>query len=155
MNNLTFGNDAYQYYETICSGAPAGPGFNGADAVHTHMTNSRLDRPGNPRNTLSRGFGRLPYPPEFRRAWQMARRQWHTTHDPNPREAGIRRALRPSPRRAVRRKGGEPGQTGRNYVRRNDGTIEELIGAAHTVLDAGEAFTVVTPTGGGFGKPEA
>ena len=45
MNNLTFGNDAYQYYETICSGAPAGPGFNGADAVHTHMTNSRLTDP--------------------------------------------------------------------------------------------------------------
>ncbi len=45
MNNLTFGNDEYQYYETICSGAPAGPGFNGADAVHTHMTNSRLTDP--------------------------------------------------------------------------------------------------------------
>ena len=45
MNNLTFGNDRYQYYETICSGAPAGPGFDGADAVHTHMTNSRLTDP--------------------------------------------------------------------------------------------------------------
>jgi 5-oxoprolinase (ATP-hydrolysing) len=49
-------------------------------------------------------------------------------------------------------KGGEDGQTGRNYVRRNDGTIDELIGAAHTVLEAGEAFTVVTPTGGGYGR---
>ena len=38
MNNFTFGDDTYQYYETICSGAPAGPGFNGAAAVHTHMT---------------------------------------------------------------------------------------------------------------------
>ena len=45
MNNLTFGNARYQYYETICSGAPAGPGFDGADAVHTHMTNSRLTDP--------------------------------------------------------------------------------------------------------------
>ena len=45
MNNLTFGNAAYQYYETICSGAPAGPGFSGASAVHTHMTNSRLTDP--------------------------------------------------------------------------------------------------------------
>ena len=45
MNNLTFGNARYQYYETICSGAPAGPGFNGASAVHTHMTNSRLTDP--------------------------------------------------------------------------------------------------------------
>ena len=45
MNNLTFGNARYQYYETICSGAPAGPGFNGASGVHTHMTNSRLTDP--------------------------------------------------------------------------------------------------------------
>src|SRR3984893_15931994 len=45
MNNVTFGNARYQYYETICSGAPAGPGFNGASAVHTHMTNSRLTDP--------------------------------------------------------------------------------------------------------------
>src|SRR6202012_5167527 len=45
MNNLTFGNDRYQYYETICSGAPAGPGFSGTDAGHTHMTNTRLTDP--------------------------------------------------------------------------------------------------------------
>jgi 5-oxoprolinase (ATP-hydrolysing) len=45
MNNLTFGNDEYQYYETICSGSPAGPGFNGTDAVQAHMTNSRLTDP--------------------------------------------------------------------------------------------------------------
>ena len=45
MNNLTFGDDAYQYYETICSGAPAGQDFDGAAAVHTHMTNSRLTDP--------------------------------------------------------------------------------------------------------------
>src|SRR6202023_1530910 len=45
MNNLNFGNDKYQYYETICSGSPAGPGFDGTDAVHTHMTNTRLTDP--------------------------------------------------------------------------------------------------------------
>ncbi len=45
MNNLNFGNARYQYYETICSGSPAGPGFNGTDAVHTHMTNTRLTDP--------------------------------------------------------------------------------------------------------------
>ena len=45
MNNFTFGDDTYQYYETICSGAPAGDGFDGAAAVHTHMTNSRLTDP--------------------------------------------------------------------------------------------------------------
>src|SRR5207253_9557224 len=45
MNNLTFGNSRYQYYETICGGAGAGDGFQGASAVHTHMTNSRLTDP--------------------------------------------------------------------------------------------------------------
>src|ERR1700755_3186483 len=45
MNNLNFGNAKYQYYETICSGSPAGPGFDGTDAVHTHMTNTRLTDP--------------------------------------------------------------------------------------------------------------
>src|SRR6201985_495520 len=45
MNNLNFGNTRYQYYETICSGSPAGPGFPGTDAVHTHMTNTRLTDP--------------------------------------------------------------------------------------------------------------
>src|SRR5690606_4408212 len=45
MNNLTFGNQRTQYYETICSGAPAGPGFDGASAVHTNMTNTRLTDP--------------------------------------------------------------------------------------------------------------
>src|SRR5690606_33591395 len=45
MNNLTFGNAKYQYYETICSGSPAGPGFDGTSAVHVHMTNTRLTDP--------------------------------------------------------------------------------------------------------------
>src|SRR5260370_7684110 len=45
MNNHNFGNAQYQYYETICSGSPAGPGFPGTDAVHTHMTNTRLTDP--------------------------------------------------------------------------------------------------------------
>ena len=45
MNNLTFGNEHYQYYETICGGSGAGPGYEGTPAVHTHMTNSRLTDP--------------------------------------------------------------------------------------------------------------
>ncbi len=50
--------------------------------------------------------------------------------------------------------GGEAGQTGRNEVRRGDGSVEVLGNCDQTVLEAGEAFTVVTPTGGGYGKPE-
>ncbi|MBB3406851.1 5-oxoprolinase (ATP-hydrolyzing) [Rhizobium sp. BK316] len=155
MNNLTFGNDIYQYYETICSGAPAGPGFNGADAVHTHMTNSRLTDP----EILE---SRFPVVLEdfHIRPNSGGRGQWHAGN-------GTQRTIRAleklefavlSGHRRVAPfglKGGEPGQTGRNYVRRNDGTIDELIGAAHTVLEAGEAFTVVTPTGGGYGPKDA
>lgn len=45
MNNVTFGNERHQYYETVCGGSGAGPDFDGTDAVHTHMTNSRMTDP--------------------------------------------------------------------------------------------------------------
>jgi 5-oxoprolinase (ATP-hydrolysing) len=154
MNNLTFGNDQYQYYETICSGAPAGPGFNGADAVHTHMTNSRLTDP----EILETRFPVVLE--DFHiRPNSGGRGKWSAGN-------GTKRTIRTleklqfavlSGHRRVAPfglEGGEPGQTGKNLVRRNDGTVDELIGSAHTVLDAGEAFTVVTPTGGGYGKAE-
>ncbi len=152
MNNLTFGNDIYQYYETICSGAPAGPGFNGADAVHTHMTNSRLTDP----EILETRFPVVLE--DFHiRPKSGGRGKW-TAGNGTQRTIRTREKLEFAVLSGHRRVrpfgvgGGEPGQTGRNYVRRNDGSIDELIGAAHTVLEAGEAFTVVTPTGGGFGK---
>jgi 5-oxoprolinase (ATP-hydrolysing) len=152
MNNLTFGNDQYQYYETICSGAPAGPGFNGADAVHTHMTNSRLTDP----EILETRFPVVLE--DFHiRPHSGGRGRWSAGN-------GTKRTIRTLERLQFavlsghRRiapfgvDGGDAGETGRNYVRRNDGSIDELSGSDHTVLDAGEAFTVVTPTGGGFGK---
>ncbi|KAA0697828.1 5-oxoprolinase [Neorhizobium sp. P12A] len=154
MNNLTFGNDQYQYYETICSGAPAGPGFNGADAVHTHMTNSRLTDP----EILETRFPVVLE--DFHiRPNSGGRGKWSAGN-------GTKRTIRTleklefavlSGHRRVAPfglEGGEAGQTGRNLVRRNDGTVDELIGSAHTVLDSGEAFIVVTPTGGGYGKAE-
>ena len=103
MNNLTFGNDAYQYYETICSGAPAGPGFNGADAVHTHMTNSRLTDPEILETRFPVVLEDFHIRPNSGGRGKWIGRQRHAAHDPNAREAGIRHALRPSPRRAVRR----------------------------------------------------
>ncbi|AYG62928.1 hydantoinase B/oxoprolinase family protein [Rhizobium jaguaris] len=155
MNNLTFGNDTYQYYETICSGAPAGPGFNGADAVHTHMTNSRLTDPEILETRFPVVLEDFHIRPNSggRGRWSSGNGTQRTIRTREKLEFAVlsgHRRIAP-----FGAKGGEPGQTGRNYVRRNDGTIDELIGAAHTVLDAGEAFTVVTPTGGGYGKPEA
>jgi 5-oxoprolinase (ATP-hydrolysing) len=154
MNNLNFGNSRYQYYETICSGSPAGPGFHGTDAVHTHMTNTRLTDP----EVLE-----LRYPvvlEDFHiRKGSGGRGRWHAGD-------GVRRTIRflekmdctiLSGHRRVRPfglAGGEPGQIGENRVRRNDGHFEKLQGCDATVIDAGEAIIIQTPTAGGCGKPE-
>ncbi|KOF12459.1 5-oxoprolinase [Ensifer adhaerens] len=152
MNNLTFGNAHYQYYETICSGAAAGPGYNGADAVHTHMTNSRLTDP----EILETRFPVVLEDFHIRRG-SGGKGKW-SAGDGTKRTIRAREKLDFAILSGHRRvapfgiKGGEPGNLGQNIVRRNDGRTEELSGCAHTVLEAGEAFTVVTPTGGGYGK---
>ncbi len=154
MNNVNFGNDKYQYYETICSGSPAGPGFPGTDAVHTHMTNTRLTDPE---------ILEFRYPvvlEDFHiRKGSGGKGQWNAGD-------GIIRTMRflekmeytiLSGHRRIRPfglAGGEDGQIGENYVRRNDGTMERLKGADATVVDAGEAIIVQTPTAGGYGKPD-
>jgi 5-oxoprolinase (ATP-hydrolysing) len=153
MNNLNFGNATHQYYETICSGSPAGPGFPGTDAVHTHMTNTRLTDP----EVLE-----FRYPvvlEDFHiRKGSGGRGQWNAGD-------GVRRTIRfleqmdctiLSGHRRVRPfglAGGEAGQIGENWVRRNDGRMEKLKGADATVIDAGEAVIIQTPTAGGYGKP--
>jgi 5-oxoprolinase (ATP-hydrolysing) len=154
MNNLTFGNDEYQYYETICSGAPAGPGFNGADAVHTHMTNSRLTDP----EILETRFPVLLEDFHIRES-SGGKGKWHAG-DGTKRTIRALKTLEFAILSGHRRvapfglEGGEAGQTGRNEVRRKDGSVDVLGNCDQTVLEAGEAFTVITPTGGGFGKPE-
>ena len=152
MNNLTFGNVRHQYYETICSGAPAGPGFSGASGVHTHMTNSRLTDP----EILEARFPVVLEDFHIRRG-SGGRGQWNAGD-------GTQRTLRflekmdlaiLSGHRRVANfgvLGGAEGELGRNFVRRADGRVEELAGCDQTVLEAGDAVTVVTPTGGGWGE---
>ena len=153
MNNLTFGNDRYQYYETICSGSPAGPGFDGTDGVHVHMTNSRLTDP----EVLEFRFPVLLE--DFHiRGGSGGRGEWTSG-------AGTRRTLRflekmecaiLSSHRTVQPHGlagGEPGAVGRTEVRRADGRLEVLGGTDQTVIGPGEAVIVTTPTGGGYGAP--
>ena len=153
MNNLTFGNARVQYYETICSGAPAGPGFDGASAVHTHMTNSRLTDP----EILEFRFPVVLEDFHIRRG-SGGRGRWNAG-DGTSRTIRFREAMDLailSSRRSVPAfgsDGGEAGALGRNIVRRNDGRSENLAGCAQTMLEAGEAITIVTPTGGGFGPP--
>jgi 5-oxoprolinase (ATP-hydrolysing) len=153
MNNLNFGNEKYQYYETICSGSPAGPGFPGTDAVQTHMTNTRLTDP----EVLE-----FRYPvvlEDFHiRAGSGGRGRWSAGD-------GISRTIRflepmectiLSGHRRVRPfglEGGTAGQVGENWVRRQDGRRERLQACDDTRLGAGEAITIQTPTAGGYGEP--
>jgi N-methylhydantoinase B/oxoprolinase/acetone carboxylase alpha subunit len=226
MNNLTFGNDKYQYYETICSGSPAGvlnsgEGFDGTDGVHTHMTNSRLTDP----EVLEMRFPVLLEDFHIRRGADEWPEGVAGGHDLPPLREKVsakqteegevetsggaaNRKLPPLPvgaadhplpqgerailsgaavshegsggrgkfsagngtmrtirflekmdcailssHRTIRPHGlfgGEPGELGATFVRRNDGRIEELKGADQTVLEAGEAVIVRTPTGGGY-----
>jgi 5-oxoprolinase (ATP-hydrolysing) len=152
MNNLNFGNARYQYYETICSGSPAGPGFPGTDAVQTHMTNTRLTDP----EVLE-----LRYPvllEDFHiRKGSAGRGKWSAGD-------GVARTIRflekmqctiLSGHRRVRPfglAGGEAGQVGENSVRRKDGRVEKLKACDSTLLEAGEAVSIRTPTAGGYGK---
>jgi 5-oxoprolinase (ATP-hydrolysing) len=151
MNNVNFGNDRYQYYETICSGSPAGEGFDGADAIHTHMTNSRLTDP----EILEWRFPVVLEDFHIRHG-SGGKGRWHAG-DGTSRTIRFRERMECallSGHRRVRPfglAGGEPGELGRNSVRRLDGTIEKLEGCDQTVLEAGEAITIVTPTGGGYG----
>ncbi|HEX5931462.1 MAG TPA: hydantoinase B/oxoprolinase family protein [Methyloceanibacter sp.] len=151
MNNLTFGNESYQYYETICSGAPAGPGFDGAPAVQTHMTNSRLTDP----EVLELRYPVLVERFEIVRG-SGGKGKWRAGD-------GTLRAIRFLARmdcavlsgfrrlRPFGLLGGEEGQAGENWVRRKAGRLERLKGADQTVLEPGEAIIIKTPTGGGFG----
>lgn len=151
MNNLTFGNDRYQYYETIGGGAGAGPGFAGASAVHTHMTNTRLTDP----EVLE-----LRYPVVLE-AFQIRQHsggagRWHGGD-------GIIRKLRFRERMHVvivanhrsvppfGLEGGDPGKVGRTSVLRKDGAIEVLNSCDQRDVAAGDAIVVETPGGGGWG----
>jgi 5-oxoprolinase (ATP-hydrolysing) len=153
MNNFTFGDDTYQYYETICSGAPAGPGFDGASAVHVHMTNSRLTDP----EVLESRFPVVLEDFHVRRGsggagqWRAGDGTLRRVRFLRPMQAAILSGFRAVANPGMT--GGEPGELGRNSVRRNDGRVEILPGCAETRVEAGEAVEIVTPTGGGWGRP--
>ncbi len=151
MNNFTFGDAAHQYYETIAGGAGAGPGFAGADAVQTHMTNSRLTDP----EILEMRFPVLLE--EFAvREGSGGAGEWNGGDGTRrrvrflaPMEANIlsgRRTVAP-----FGLAGGEDGACGVNRVIRSGGGVEELPATASVRLDAGDVFEVLTPGGGGYG----
>jgi 5-oxoprolinase (ATP-hydrolysing) len=152
MNNFTFGNDIYQYYETICGGSGAGINFNGTDAVHTHMTNSRLTDPEVlewrfpvllEEFKIRRGSGGVGL---YRGGDGVIRRLRFL----EPMSASILSGHRIVPPFGLA--GGKPGQLGRNWIQRQDGTVGELGSTAIVNMLPGDTFIIETPGGGGFGN---
>ena len=153
MNNFSWGNKNYQYYETVCGGSGAGPNFHGCDGVQTHMTNSRLTDPevlewnfpvlleGFSLRRGSGGRGR------YRGGDGVIRRVRFL----EPMTASIVSERRIHPPLGMN--GGKSGKLGKNYVERALGVIEELAGSAKVDLFCGDVFVIETPGGGGFGKP--
>lgn len=157
MNNLTFGNETYQYYETICAGSPAGVlnsgrGFAGTSGVHVHMTNSRLTDPEVLEMRFpvmleefalregSGGRGAFPAGDGTLRRIRFLERM----------DCAILSSHRKVPPRGIA--GGGDGQVGRTEVRRRDGRIDVLQACDQTVLEAGETITLISPTAGGYGS---
>ncbi|MGP1396783.1 MAG: hydantoinase B/oxoprolinase family protein [Inquilinaceae bacterium] len=152
MNNFTFGDDAYQYYETICGGAGAGPDFDGESAVHTHMTNSRLTDP----EVLELRFPVLVDRFAIRRGSGGGGR--HRGGDGAIRRIRFRRPMTAAILANHRQvppfglQGGQPGKVGKTWVERADGTVEVLGSTDKAEMRAGDVFVVETPGGGGYGK---
>ncbi|MER6240158.1 hydantoinase B/oxoprolinase family protein [Streptomyces clavifer] len=153
MNNLTFGNDRVQYYETVASGSGAGDGFDGADAVQTHMTNSRLTDPE---------ILEWRYPVLLEsfavRAGSGGTGRWHGGCGTERRIRFLEPvtvALLSGHRRVAPygMAGGGPGALGGQHIERADGTVTPLNGCDTTELDTGDVLVLRTPGGGGYGAP--
>lgn len=155
MNNLLFGDATYQYYETICGGIGAGPGFNGAGPIQTHMTNTRMTDPE---------ILELRYPvrlEEFAiRRGSGGAGQWRGGDGSRRRIRFLRpmEAVIVASRRTVAPhglQGGADGAAGRQWVERHDGSVQLLRGSDRASLQPGEVFGLETPGGGGWGAPAA
>jgi 5-oxoprolinase (ATP-hydrolysing) len=162
MNNFTFGNDSYQYYETVAGGSGAGllresadaapRGFDGTDAVQTHMTNSRLTDP----EVLEWRFPVVLESFEIRRGSGGAGR-WRGG-DGTVRRVRFLESMTAAILSGNRRmaphgmNGGQPGARGHNWVRRSDGSVVELDGCDQIEMAPGDCFVIETPGGGGYGR---
>ncbi len=152
MNNLTFGDEQYQYYETICGGSGAGPTFDGCSAVHTHMTNSRLTDP----EILEWRFPVRLESFEIRRG--SGGKGKYTGGDGTTRHIRFLQPMTASFLSGHRRvppygvNGGEPGETGKNYIICADGKRVNLSGTDQYELQTNDSIVIETPGGGGFGE---
>ncbi len=155
MNNFIWGNDRHQYYETICGGAGATARRHGADAVHTHMTNTRLTDP----EILEQRHPVLLERFEVRRG--SGGRGANRGGDGAVRRLRFGEAMTANLLSSCRRiapfgvAGGEDGACGRNLLERVDGTVTELAGCARVEVGEGDVMEIHTPGGGGYGAPDA
>jgi len=152
MNNLLFGNETFGYYETICGGTGAGPGFHGADAIHHHMTNTRMTDPE---------IMEWRYPvrvEEFSvRMGSGGAGKWNGGN-------GVIRKLRFTEpvkltlltqhrvEEPYGMEGGANGKRGRQYIEKGSGETIDLKGIDAIDLNAGDAVVIQTPGGGGWGN---
>jgi 5-oxoprolinase (ATP-hydrolysing) len=153
MNNVTIGNERYQYYETVASGSGAGQGFAGTDVVQTHMTNSRLTDPEVlewrypvrlERYAIrhgSGGAGRWPGGDGGRRELRFLEPMTVTTLSSHRHVPPYGMA------------GGKPGALGRHWVEHADGSVTPMRGCDSVAVAAGDVFVIETPGGGGYGSP--
>ncbi len=152
MNNLTFGNAQYQYYETISGGSGAGDGFDGTSVVQTHMTNSRLTDP----EVLEFRFPVRLQSYAIREGsggagrWQGGNGGIRRIEFLEPMTASILSNARVHA--AFGMAGGSAGAVGINRVVRQDGTQQDVPHIAQVDMQAGDVFEIHTPGGGGFGK---
>jgi len=151
MNNVLFGNDRFGFYETVCGGAGAGPGFAGASAVHTHMTNTRITdpellehrypvrlerfalRPGSGGSGRHRGGDGVVRELTFLAPMSLSLLTQHRVEAP------------------YGAAGGGPGQRGRQRLVRVEGEVLELASIAGCEVEAGDRLVLETPGGGGWG----
>jgi 5-oxoprolinase (ATP-hydrolysing) len=151
MNNFTFGNAQYQYYETISGGSGAGPGFDGTSVVQTHMTNSRLTDP----EVLEFRFPVRLESYAIRKGsggagqWKGGDGGVRRVRFLEPMTASILSNGRKVP--AFGGAGGQPGALGINRVERSDGRVEALGHIGSAEMQPGDVFVIETPGGGGWG----
>jgi len=151
MNNVTFGNERYQYYETVSGGTGAGPGFDGCDTVQAHMTNSRLTDPEIlewrypvriDEHSIRHGSGGAG-------KWHGGNGATRRIRFLEPMTAAILAGHRRVPNFGMA--GGGPGGLGRTWIERRDGSRTDLAYSDETQVDLGDVFVLETPGGGGYG----
>jgi 5-oxoprolinase (ATP-hydrolysing) len=151
MNNVTFGNDEYQYYETVSGGTGAGPGFHGCDTVQAHMTNSRLTDPEIlewrypvrvDEHSIRHGSGGVG-------KWHGGNGATRRIRFLEPMTAAILAGHRRVPNFGMA--GGEVGGLGKTWVERRDGGRTDLSYSDETEMNVDDVFVLETPGGGGYG----